>query len=131
MFYVKTVFQIIELLPQKHKCCFVPLALILCPTRELCMQIEDQAKAFCKGLRNMKTVLLIGGNPLPQQLHRLEQGIQIMIATPGRLNEILEKHSDQCDLRFVQMFVLDEVDVMLKLGFQAQVCNRREKNHNF
>ena len=69
----------------------------------------------------MKTALLVGGNPLPQQLHRMEQGVQILIATPGRLNDILKNHNDKCDLRFVQMFVLDEVDTMLQLGFQAQV----------
>ena len=85
------------------------------------MQIEDQAKLFSRGLSNLKTALLIGGCPLPQQLHRLGQQIQIIIATPGRLNEILEKHEEICDLRFVQIVVLDEVDTMLQMGFQAQV----------
>ena len=89
------------------------------------MQIEEQAKLFCKGLKNMKTALIIGGNPLPQQLHRLEQGIQILIATPGRLTDILERHSDRCDLSYVQMLVIDEVDTMLQLGFQAQVCGTK------
>ena len=85
------------------------------------MQIEEQAKLLCKGLKNLKTALLIGGNPLPNQLHRLEQGVQILIATPGRLNDILEKHEDLCDLTTVQILVLDEVDTMLQMGFQMQV----------
>ena len=111
-------------LPSHHKCCSVPLAVILGPTRELCMQIEVLAKLFCKGLSNMKTALIVGGNPLSQQLHRLDQGIQILIATPGRLNDIIERHSDRCDLSYVQIFVIDEVDTMLQLGFQVQVCGR-------
>ena len=85
------------------------------------MQIEEQAKLFCKGLRNMKTALIVGGNPLPQQLHRLEQGIQILIATPGRLYDVIENHRDRCDLSHIQMVVIDEVDTMLQLGFQSQV----------
>eukprot|EP00794_Sanderia_malayensis_P009983 gene9983-11005_t len=108
--------------------CGFPLALILCPTRELCMQLEDQAKVFCKGLRNLRTALIIGGNPLPQQLHRLKQGVQIIIATPGRLLDVLAKHDAGCNLSYVQILVLDEVDTMLQLGFQSQIDQILERS---
>ena len=63
-------FVFLGALPPSHDFCKDPIAMILSPTRELCMQIEEHIKAFCKSLSNMKTVLLIGGVPMPQQLHR-------------------------------------------------------------
>ena len=91
----------------------------MAPTRELCMQIEKQAKELMQGLHHMKTALLIGGLPIPPQLHRLRSGVQIIVATPGRLQEILT----QCgvDLSSIKVFVLDEVDTMLQMGFEQQV----------
>ena len=89
------------------------------PTRELCMQIEKQAKELMKGLPYMKTALLVGGLPLPPQLHRLRSGVQIVVATPGRLQEIVAQSG--IDLSFIKCFVLDEVDVMLQMGFDCQV----------
>ncbi|XP_051930515.1 probable ATP-dependent RNA helicase DDX59 [Hippocampus zosterae] len=96
-----------------------PVALILTPTRELAIQIERQAKEVVIGLPNMRTALLVGGMPLPPQLHRLKHSIKIVIATPGRLLEILKQKAAQLDK--VKIVVVDEVDTMLKLGFQQQV----------
>ncbi|XP_067041515.1 probable ATP-dependent RNA helicase DDX59 [Acropora muricata] len=96
-----------------------PRGLIMAPTRELCMQIEKQAKELMKGLPHMKTALLVGGLPLPPQLHRLRSGVQIVVATPGRLQEIVAQSG--VDLSFIKCFVLDEVDVMLQMGFDCQV----------
>lgn len=96
-----------------------PLGLIIAPTRELCMQIEKQAKELMQGLQTMKTALLVGGLPIPPQLYRLQTGVQIIVATPGRLYELLSQSS--VDLSFIKLFVLDEVDTMLQLGFQHQV----------
>ncbi|XP_054240075.1 probable ATP-dependent RNA helicase DDX59 [Indicator indicator] len=98
-----------------------PSALILAPTRELAIQIERQAKELMTGLPNMRTVLLVGGLPLPPQLHRLKQSVKVIIATPGRLLEILKQSSVR--LSGIKIVVVDEVDTMLKMGFQQQVLD--------
>jgi ATP-dependent RNA helicase DDX59 len=98
-----------------------PYAIILAPTRELCSQIENLAKSLIKGLLNMKTALLVGGLPMPNQVHRLKQGIQIAFATPGRLIDILNQHNKELSMNNIYMFVLDEVDMMFKMGFENQV----------
>lgn len=102
-----------------------PVALILTPTRELAIQIERQAKELVMGLPNMRTALLVGGMPLPPQLHRLKSSIKIVIATPGRLIEILKQKAVQLDK--VKVVVVDEVDTMLKMGFQQQVLEVLEQ----
>ncbi|XP_045906612.1 probable ATP-dependent RNA helicase DDX59 [Micropterus dolomieu] len=102
-----------------------PVALILTPTRELAIQIERQAKELVMGLPNMRTALLVGGMPLPPQLHRLKSSIKIIIATPGRLIEILKQKAVQLDK--VKVVVVDEVDTMLKMGFQQQVLELLEQ----
>uniref|UniRef100_A0A8C6S7N6 RNA helicase n=1 Tax=Neogobius melanostomus TaxID=47308 RepID=A0A8C6S7N6_9GOBI len=96
-----------------------PVALILTPTRELAIQIEKQTKELVMGLANMRTALLVGGMPLPPQLHRLKSSIKIAIATPGRLIEIIKQKAVMLDT--VDIIVVDEVDTMLKMGFQQQV----------
>lgn len=98
-----------------------PSALILTPTRELAIQIERQAKELMRGLPRMRTVLLVGGLPLPPQLHRLRQHVQVVIATPGRLLDIVKQGSVQ--LSGVKIVVVDEADTMLKMGFQQQVLD--------
>ncbi|XP_040895447.1 probable ATP-dependent RNA helicase DDX59 [Toxotes jaculatrix] len=102
-----------------------PVALILTPTRELAIQIEKQAKELVMCLPNMRTALLVGGMPLPPQLHRLKSSIKIVIATPGRLLEILRQKAVQLDK--VKVVVVDEVDTMLKMGFQQQVLEVLEQ----
>ncbi|XP_068599878.1 probable ATP-dependent RNA helicase DDX59 [Brachionichthys hirsutus] len=102
-----------------------PVALILTPTRELAIQIERQTKELVMGLPNMRTALLVGGMPLPPQLHRLKSSIKIIIATPGRVFEILKQKAVQLDQ--VKVVVVDEVDTMLKMGFQQQVLEVLEQ----
>nr|XP_010954570.1 probable ATP-dependent RNA helicase DDX59 [Camelus bactrianus]XP_010954571.1 probable ATP-dependent RNA helicase DDX59 [Camelus bactrianus]XP_045373581.1 probable ATP-dependent RNA helicase DDX59 [Camelus bactrianus] len=96
-----------------------PSALVLTPTRELAIQIERQAKELMRGLPGMRTVLLVGGLPAPPQRHRLRQRIQVIIATPGRLLDIIKQSS--VELGSVKIVVVDEADTMLKMGFQQQV----------
>ncbi|KAF9109836.1 DEAD (Asp-Glu-Ala-Asp) box polypeptide 59 [Mortierella sp. AM989] len=97
-----------------------PYALILTPTRELAMQIEDVIKVMVRGMPNMRTGLLVGGQAMANQVHRLKQNIQIAVATPGRMVDILAKHEE---ISFSNVFclVLDEVDLMLSMGFRKQV----------
>lgn len=94
-----------------------PLAIVLAPTRELCLQVEEQAKVLGKGLP-FKTALVVGGDPLPQQIYRIENGIELIVGTPGRLIDLLMKHN--VDLTYVSVFVLDEVDCLLERGFRDQ-----------
>nr|XP_033771850.1 probable ATP-dependent RNA helicase DDX59 isoform X2 [Geotrypetes seraphini] len=98
-----------------------PAALILTPTRELAIQIEQQMKELIAGLPCMRTALLVGGVPLPLQLHRLKQNVQVIIATPGRLLEIVRQ--DCVQLNGIKIVVVDEADTMLKMGFQQQVLD--------
>ncbi|XP_037681006.1 probable ATP-dependent RNA helicase DDX59 [Choloepus didactylus] len=105
-----------------------PSALILTPTRELAIQIERQAKELMSGLPCMKTVLLVGGLPLPPQLYRLRQRVKVIIATPGRLLDIIKQSSvELCGIKIV---VVDEADTMLKMGFQQQVLDILENIPN-
>ncbi|KAL4674542.1 hypothetical protein H8959_018476 [Pygathrix nigripes] len=105
-----------------------PSALILTPTRELAIQIERQAKELMSGLPRMKTVLLVGGLPLPPQLYRLQQLVKVIIATPGRLLDIIKQSSvELCGIKIV---VVDEADTMLKMGFQQQVLDILENIPN-
>ncbi|KAB5527521.1 hypothetical protein DKX38_021368 [Salix brachista] len=95
-----------------------PLAMVLTPTRELCIQIEDQAKLLGKGLP-FKTALVIGGDAMARQLYRIQQGVELIVGTPGRLIDLLAKHDIELD--DIMILVLDEVDCMLQKGFRDQV----------
>lgn len=118
---IQIIAQFMSTLSPMHAFRRLPLALIMAPTRELCMQIEEQTKTLCDGIQNIKTCLLVGGNPLPKQLYRLRHRVQIIIGTPGRINDILDNHEQELDLQHVKMYVLDEVDVMLQMGFLNQI----------
>ncbi|CAK7348168.1 unnamed protein product [Dovyalis caffra] len=95
-----------------------PLAMVLTPTRELCIQVEDQAKLLGKGLP-FKTALVVGGDAMAKQLYRIQQGVELIVGTPGRLIDLLTKHDIELD--DIMMLVLDEVDCMLQRGFRDQV----------
>ncbi|PHT24752.1 DEAD-box ATP-dependent RNA helicase 41 [Capsicum baccatum] len=95
-----------------------PLAMVLTPTRELCIQVEDQAKVLGKGLP-FKTALVVGGDAMAGQLHRIQKGVSLIVGTPGRLIDLLTKHEIELDT--ISILVLDEVDCMLQRGFREQV----------
>eukprot|EP00069_Balaena_mysticetus_P011187 bmy_21107T0 len=84
----------------------MPSALVLTPTRELAIQIERQAKELMSGLPRMRTALLVGGLPAPPQLHRLRQRVQVIIATPGRLLDIIKQSA--VELGGIKIVVVDE-----------------------
>ncbi|ORZ22246.1 P-loop containing nucleoside triphosphate hydrolase protein [Absidia repens] len=98
-----------------------PYALIIAPTRELCQQIENITKQMVQNIRNLRTALLVGGQPLATQLHRLKTGVQIVIGTPGRILDIAKHHPALLRLFMVRMVVLDEADAIFGLGFEHQV----------
>ncbi|XP_024968715.1 DEAD-box ATP-dependent RNA helicase 41 [Cynara cardunculus var. scolymus] len=95
-----------------------PLVMVLTPTRELCIQVEEQAKVLGKGLP-FKTALVVGGDAMPRQIHRIQGGIEMIIGTPGRLIDLLTKF--EIELDSVSILVIDEVDCMLQRGFREQV----------
>ncbi|KAI7899001.1 P-loop containing nucleoside triphosphate hydrolase protein [Cokeromyces recurvatus] len=105
----------------QHKRRAGPYALIISPTRESCIKIETVCKQLTLGIRNLRTGLLIGGEPLPTQLYRLKKGVQIVIGTPGRILEIASQHAPLLRLWKIQMLVMDSVDTMLSQGFGSQV----------
>ncbi|CAO2822103.1 unnamed protein product [Amaranthus hypochondriacus] len=95
-----------------------PLALILSPTRELSMQINEEAKKFAYQT-GVRVVVAYGGAPISQQLRELERGVDILVATPGRLVDLLERA--RVSLQAIQYLALDEADRMLDMGFEPQI----------
>lgn len=96
-----------------------PKILILVPTRELAMQVATQAKKYSKYMNRVATVCLYGGAPYPPQYRELARPYEILVATPGRLIDHMER--GRIDFSQVQMFVLDEADRMLDMGFMKPV----------
>jgi ATP-dependent RNA helicase RhlE len=92
----------------------LPRALVLTPTRELAAQIAESARAYGKYL-NLRTVVVFGGVGIHPQIDALRQGCDLLIATPGRLQDLAEQRA--VNLRNVKCFVLDEADRMLDMGF--------------
>ncbi|GKV07724.1 hypothetical protein SLEP1_g19459 [Rubroshorea leprosula] len=95
-----------------------PTVLVLSPTRELATQIQDEAVKFGKSSR-ISCTCLYGGAPKGPQLRDIERGADIVVATPGRLNDILEMR--KISLHQVSYLVLDEADRMLDMGFEPQI----------
>jgi ATP-dependent RNA helicase RhlE len=93
-------------------------ALILAPTRELALQIESNARSYGSGAR-LRTVAVVGGESAPKQITALKTGVDILIATPGRLNDLIERGCVK--LGSIEVLVLDEADRMLDMGFLPQV----------
>ncbi|XP_021738320.1 DEAD-box ATP-dependent RNA helicase 37-like [Chenopodium quinoa] len=95
-----------------------PLALILSPTRELSVQINEEAKKFAYQT-GVRVVVAYGGAPISQQLRELERGVDILVATPGRLVDLLERA--RVSLEMIKYLALDEADRMLDMGFEPQI----------
>jgi ATP-dependent RNA helicase DeaD len=98
-----------------------PQGLILCPTRELCLQITNDLKNFSKHLGEVSTVAVYGGSSIVQQLRELKRGVHIVVATPGRLLDIIERKA--VNFTNVRYVILDEADEMLNMGFQEDINN--------
>ncbi len=93
-------------------------ALILCPTRELSEQVDQEFQLLCEGSR-IETVLVVGGRPVGPQIRSLQQGANVVIGTPGRVIDLIQRKS--LDLRNVRFVVLDEADRMLDIGFRKDI----------
>ncbi|MBT1697950.1 DEAD/DEAH box helicase [Fulvivirgaceae bacterium PWU4] len=94
-------------------------ALVLAPTRELCLQITNDFGNFSKSVKQLNIVPVYGGASIAEQIRRVKKGAQIIVATPGRLMDLLSrKVINLADIRFV---VLDEADEMLNMGFKEDI----------
>jgi len=96
-----------------------PQALVLCPTRELAIQVSEELRRLAKHRRGIIILPVYGGQPIERQLHALRAGVQIVIATPGRLLDHLDRRS--ISLASVKTVVLDEADEMLDMGFRDDI----------
>ena len=97
----------------------LPLALVLAPTRELCLQIADDMRDFAKYMDGIHIEAVYGGASIEQQIRALRKGVQIIVATPGRLIDLMKRGVAQLD--DVRNVVLDEADEMLNMGFQESI----------
>lgn len=101
--------------PQK-----LPSAMVLAPTRELCLQIADDLEGFSKYLPGFRILPVYGGANIEPQIRALHRGVDIIVATPGRLIDLMNRGA--ADLSEVSMVVLDEADEMLSMGFQEDLA---------
>ena len=91
-------------------------ALILCPTRELCLQIKNDIKSFTKYKKKITEIAIYGGADIRGQLRELKQGGQIIVGTPGRVQDFINRK--KLDLSNLKYLILDEADEMLNRGFK-------------
>ena len=104
-------------------------ALVMCPTRELAEQVGQSIRQLASRMANVKTVLLCGGKPFGPQRDSLHHGAHIVVGTPGRIQDHLQRGT--LDLKGVRTFVLDEADRMLEMGFaevMASITSHLPKN---
>ena len=97
----------------------VPQSLILCPTRELCLQIAGDLNDYSKYIDGLKVLPVYGGSSIDSQIRSLKRGVHIIVATPGRLLDLMERKT--VSLSTVHNIVMDEADEMLNMGFTDSI----------
>ena len=107
---------LLNILDEERK---TPQALILCPTRELCMQISRDLESYAVNLPMVKLVAVYGGAAISTQISAIKRGVQIVVATPGRLKDLIERKAVRLDE--VETVILDEADEMLNMGFREDI----------
>lgn len=103
----------------------VPQALILCPTRELCLQIAGDLNDYSKYITDLKIIPVYGGSSIESQIKSLKKGVHIIVATPGRLIDLIERKVAK--LETIRDVVMDEADEMLNMGFTDSINAILEK----
>jgi len=111
--FVLPALQRLSLAPARHG--RGPRVLVLTPTRELAMQVTEAVDKYCKFSRHMRTGTVLGGMPYPKQRRLLEQALDVLVATPGRLIDFIDQ--GKVDFSRLELLVLDEADRMLDMGF--------------
>lgn len=97
----------------------VPQALVLCPTRELCLQIAGDLTDYSKYITDLKILPVYGGSSIDSQIRSLKRGVHIIVATPGRLIDLMERKV--AHLETIRDVVMDEADEMLNMGFTDSI----------
>lgn len=103
----------------------VPQALVLCPTRELCLQIAGDLNDYSKYITDLKILPVYGGSSIESQIRSLKKGVHIIVATPGRLIDLMERKV--AHLETIRDVVMDEADEMLNMGFTESINAILEK----
>jgi len=93
--------------------------LVIAPTRELCLQIADDLKDYAIYNKDIKIAAIFGGSSMDRQIQKIKQGAQIISATPGRLNDLIDR--GEVNLNKVKAVILDEADEMLNMGFKEEL----------
>ncbi|WP_323134314.1 DEAD/DEAH box helicase [Tellurirhabdus rosea] len=96
-----------------------PQVLVLCPTRELALQVADEVKKLSKFKRGIRVEAIYGGDSIERQIRSLKTGVHIVIGTPGRVMDHMERNTLKLDN--VRMMILDEADEMLDMGFREDI----------
>lgn len=96
-------------------------ALILSPTRELCMQITNEITTYSKYVKGLNTVAIYGGASITDQARQIKRGAQIIVATPGRMKDMVSRK--MIDISNIEFCVLDEADEMLNMGFYEDITD--------
>ncbi|MCC7553035.1 MAG: DEAD/DEAH box helicase [Methanobacteriaceae archaeon] len=96
-----------------------PQAIILCPTRELCIQVAGEIEKLAKHIKKLKILAVYGGQPIGRQIRALKKGVHIVIGTPGRVLDHIDRKT--LDLAGIETVVLDEADEMLDMGFREDI----------
>ncbi|MCH4830682.1 DEAD/DEAH box helicase [Flavobacterium columnare] len=96
-------------------------ALILSPTRELCLQITNEIKLYSKYIKGLHTVAVYGGASINEQAREVKRGAQIIVATPGRMQDMINR--GMVNIKNISICVLDEADEMLNMGFYDDICS--------
>jgi ATP-dependent RNA helicase DeaD len=94
-------------------------ALVLCPTRELCLQISRDLESFSRNLKGFKNIAVYGGTDISKQIRELRSGGQIVVGTPGRVNDLIRRKV--LNVGEIRWLVLDEADEMLTMGFKDEL----------
>lgn len=94
-------------------------ALILCPTRELALQVVGEIRKYAKYTENLKSLAVYGGESIEKQILAMKKGVQIVVGTPGRIMDHMKRKT--LKLKDVKMVVLDEADEMLNMGFEEDI----------
>lgn len=96
-----------------------PLVLVLVPTRELAIQVNRVMDELKQTPKEFRTLSVYGGTDINNQINSLRRGVEVIVATPGRLWDLMERH--QIDLSSLKSIILDETDQMLDIGFQEMI----------
>jgi ATP-dependent RNA helicase DeaD len=103
----------------------VPQSLVLCPTRELCLQIAGDLNDYSKYIDGLKVLPVYGGSSIDSQIRSLKKGVHIIVATPGRLLDLMERKT--VSLATIGNVIMDEADEMLNMGFTDSINAILEK----